>query len=302
MTIKPHVVFIDGANFMHRARSGFTLGSRFVCFNFFRNLRALVEALRPSRIVFALEGHPKARHAALPEYKANRVIDATTEEGEKQFKSLQDFHFQAGLIVELLSKCFPVSVIVHDDHEGDDTIYNVIKRGSTAVPVTVVSSDSDFIQLLQEFEHVTLYNPISKMKVGAPQYDYVYWKALRGDASDNVPAIDGLTDETAAALIDNPQAFEDFLSESSHASEFVRNTNLIRFATWSDEEAMSMRCNTPSRDWASVRLKFEEWGFLSLLKEKTWTKFTTTFDPLFGDTYVHTDASDDAVTDVGVST
>lgn len=180
-------LIIDGMNFMHRARSGFQAGDYHVVYNFVRNLKAIVERFGPDRVVLTLEGHPHHRFALLPEYKANRAIDQTTEEGAAKHRSLLDFFRQVDAIVGLLQH-LPVSVMQQRDHEADDLIHNVVKNASTAGDFIVVSSDSDFIQLLQRFSNVRLYNPIKKAFVESPDHDYVFWKALRGDASDNVPA------------------------------------------------------------------------------------------------------------------
>lgn len=285
----PHIVCIDGMNFLHRARAGFTMGDYHVVFNAFRNLRALVEQLQPTRLVFVLEGHPKWRYDLMPEYKANRKIDVSPDgqavdpANEKRLADLKNFFRQVPIITSALASVFPVSVVRHPDHECDDTIYNLIKRSSSAVPWTVVSNDSDFVQLLNEFEHVKLYNPHSKSYEQDPGYDYVVWKALRGDGSDNIPGIPGIGDETATQLVNDPDGLVRLFERADAASRFERNVELIKFRTWTDDEAMQMSSSDPIRDWEHVRKLFVEMGFNSLLKEKTWSKFVDTFDVLWGD-------------------
>ena len=285
----PHIVCIDGMNFLHRARAGFTLGDYSVVFNAFRNLRALTEQLQPTRLVFVLEGHPKWRYDLLPEYKANRKIDVCAEgqalnpADEKRLVDLKNFFRQVPIITSALASVFPVSVVRHPDHECDDTIYNLIKRSSSAVPWTVVSNDSDFTQLLNEFKHVKLYNPHLKSYESEPDYDYVTWKALRGDGSDNIPGVPGIGDETAKELVNDPDALTRIFQDQVVSETFARNVELIKFRTWSDDEAMQMSSSDPIRDWEHVRKLFEEMGFNSLLKEKTWNKFVDTFDVLWGD-------------------
>lgn len=291
---EPHVLCIDGHNFLHRARSGFTAGQYAVIFNFFRALRAQVELHKPTRIYIAMEGHPKARHDMLPHvgepggvgkavgYKANRIIEPGTAKADAHM----DFIRQATLIMELL-RCFPVSVVRHPDYEADDTISNLIRRSTSAVSWTVLSNDSDFIQLLDRFQNVKLYNPMTKAFVEAPQeYAYLFWKALRGDGSDNIPGIPGIGDKTAAKLASDPEEAASFFGDKEHGAErnaiYQRNMKLIRFADWSDEEMVHMTSSSPTRDWETVRNAFEAWDFKSLLKQPTWDKFTATFDALWG--------------------
>ena len=280
------ILCVDGFNFLHRARAGFNLGDYPVVFNFFRNFRALVELHKPTRIYFVLEGHPRKRYEMLPEYKANRRIDLP--EGEpvppevaKKVAELESFFRQAHLIVNLLGAHFPVSLLRHPDYECDDVIYNVIRRSSSAVPWVVASNDSDFTQLLNEFSHVKIYNPIAKEYVTAPPFDYVTWKALRGDGSDNIPGLPGIGDKTAEELVNDPDRLRALFQDQALAEQFDRNCKLIRFHTWTDEDAMQMMCSQPTKNWDAVALKFDEWLFKSLLKEGTWQKFQATFDPLW---------------------
>lgn len=295
---QPRILCVDYHNFLHRSRSGFTSGDYSIIFNFFRGLRAQVELHKPTRVIFADEGHPRAKHELLQPtgeptetgkvvgYKANRIIVS----GTPQAMAHASFMRQADEIWKLLVTCFPVSLIRHHDYEADDTIYNVIKRSSSAVPWLVVSNDSDFTQLVQQFSWVQVYNPMSKTYVVPPAYDYVTWKALRGDASDNIPGIPGVGDKTAeklaSSLLVDAKEFNAFFSEPEtkhkRSEIFARNQKLIQFTDWSDEQALEMTSSSPTRDWEAVALAFSRWGFRSLLKEKTWEKFKSTFDPLFG--------------------
>jgi DNA polymerase-1 len=195
---QPKIMICDGYNLLHRARGGFQLGDFNIAFNFFRGFRALVELHKPTRVYFVLEGCPKARFETLLSYKANRIVDESSE--PEKYKSLEDFHRQKKLILDLMTRHLPVSVVRHQDFEGDDVIYNLIKRSSSAVPWVVVSNDTDFTQLLNEFHNVSIYNPIAKTFVSQPDFCYVTWKALRGDGSDNIPGIPGVGPKTAAML------------------------------------------------------------------------------------------------------
>ena len=282
----PHILIVDGQNFLHRARSGFQLGDFAVVFNFMRNFRAQVELHKPTRVYFVLEGHPKKRVELFPEYKANRKVDfdSTDPEVMKKVVEMKNFFRQADIIVDTLSRYFPVSVIRHSDFECDDVIYNLIKRATTAVDFTVISNDSDFTQLLNEFDNVKVYNPMLKEYVVKTDYDYVSWKSLRGDGSDNIPGIPGIGDKTADLIINDADALATLFEDTDKAALFLKNYELIKFHTWSDEDAMQMTCSTSEKNWLCVAELFNEWGFKSILKENTWAKFCDTFNPLFGDT------------------
>lgn len=194
------------------------------------------------------------------------------------------FHRQKLIIIGLLKSYFPISVIRHPHHECDDVIHNLINRSSRAIPWTVVSNDTDFIQLLQEFPNVSLYNPMKKEFVEAPEYDYVSWKALRGDGSDNIKGVPGFGDKRAAELVSDLNVLRERLAgDPAMLETFLRNTQLIRFITWDDEESLQMASWHAERGlWEHLATAFRSMGFRSLLKEKTWNKFVNTFEPLWG--------------------
>lgn len=273
------ILAIDFMNQAHRARSGFQLGPAPVVFNFFRQFRALVSKFNPTRIYIALEGKPVKRHAALSEYKANRIIAPD----DPRAADLQKFFEQTSIIVDLLTKHFPVSVIRHPLHEADDTLANVIRASSTAVDWILVSSDTDFIQLLHDRPNLRLFNPVRNEFILAPQYDYCIWKALRGDATDNIPGIPGIGDKTAEKLALDPEALGEKLSDPSIAEIFSRNYDLIRFVEWSDEERMQMTSSSPAQDWGAVKTVFEGYGFNSMVREDLWQKYVASFENLWGD-------------------
>ena len=175
-----------------------------------------------------------------------------------------------------------MSVVRHPTSECDDTIANLVKRSSSAVPWVIASSDTDFIQLLQEKDNLKLYNPVRKEFVEAPDYPYVTWKALRGDATDNIPGIAGVGDKTAEKLASDPEKLSEFLSRPEVASIFTRNYDLINFMEWSDEERDQMTSSSPSKNWDNVRTAFEEFGFKSITKDDSWEKFTGSFEHLWG--------------------
>jgi len=275
------ILALDFMNAAHRARSGFLAGDHPVVFNFFRGFRALVEQFKPTRVYVALEGRPQARHELMGEYKANRVVAADDPRAAEMAK----FFRQVDIIKELLVNHFPVSVVRHPRHEADDTIANLVRSSSSAIDWVVASSDSDFIQLLETNPNMRLYNPVRKEFVKAPEnYPYVVWKALRGDATDNIPGIPGCGDKTAAKLAEavGTDEFKDYLLQGDREAIFTRNMDLIQFVEWSRDEAADMTSSTPAKDWDTVKSRFSQFEFASIVKDGTWQKFVGTFDKLWG--------------------
>jgi 5'-3' exonuclease len=375
-------LLIDGANFMHRARAGFQEGPHPLLFNFYRNLRAQVALHDPDRVIYVLEGHPKARHAESGTYKANRVIDETLPENEKKVDEMKRLFAGYSDILELMTKAFPITVVRHPDHECDDVIHNLAKtlpfaigapvrmseahkkalRGkcgeagkhlgpfdsgegddpggdcwgcssahvdefgeSTGViegladynncadtdvewdpnkvgpefrvkyvpeglrytyaqhelqplsEIVIASSDSDFIQSLA-LPCVSLWNMAKKEFITAPPYDYPQWKALKGDLTDNIKGIPGVGERTATKLATDPEKFASFLSDPEKARIYERNIRLIRFHDFSDEDWSGLARHEGKADWDEAKRVFDSYGFQSITNDKSWKKFTKTFD------------------------
>ena len=270
------ILCIDGMNFAHRARGGWSMGPAPVVFNFMRNFRSLVQQFSPSRVYFVLEGKPQQRIDALPEYKANRVI----EPGSEKESEMKKFFEQVGVVVDIMSRRFPVSVVRHPRYECDDVIYNLVRNSSKTAEWVIASNDSDFTQLLNEFDNVKLYNPMLKKFVEKPDYHYVAWKSLRGDASDNIPGI--VSDGVATKMVNDPDLLREFFANSDNMVQFNKNFGLIKFIEWVEGEAEQMTCSSPERGWEDVKQLFDGYGFKSLTKDGSWDKFVGTFDKLWG--------------------
>lgn len=274
----PKLLVCDGYNLMHMARSGFGMGPAPVVFNFFRSFRSLVEKHKPSRIVFTLEGQPKKRLEALPTYKANREVDPADT---KKLESLKKFHEQKEVIINLLKTKFPVSVVRHPSYEADDVINTIVRNASSAIDVTVVSSDTDFIQLLDDLPNVKLYNPVKKAYIERHETgDYVLWKSLKGDPTDNIEGFKGVGEQTASRLVQQPELLESFLREQPERVEKLHlNMTLVKLCMI--QELDELESSTPKRDWDGVKNVFETYVFKSIVADKYWTKFVSTFDSLW---------------------
>ena len=262
------VVFLDAYNLIYRALSGFTKGENYVIYNFFRGLRPLVEKYNPDLVYFVLEGKPKHR-ALLSEgkYKSNR-------------KSKGDhFHLQKASIIQAVKTFFPIISVRHPNFECDDVIATyVMKHAQNGDDCFVISSDSDFIQL-HNICNVTLYNPIKKKEIEKPDYDYVTWKALRGDPTDNISGIPKVGDKTADKLVNNPKLLKEYLDKPGYREIFDRNVNLIRLVDLRNSED-EMEINTSHLDEEGLRKYFERLEFTSMIKEKTWKNYIKTFKEL----------------------
>ena len=263
--MKQKILILDGANLIYRARYSFSnKGDYGVIYSFFRSLRPLVERHQPDRMYFVLEGTPVARIARLPTYKANRVYEKD-----------ESFNTQRDRIIEMLQH-FPVTIIKHSRHEGDDVIAHLVRYKHPEDVCTIISSDTDFIQLVSDNCH--LYNPIKKKFIPKPDYDYLMWKALRGDACDNIPGLPRVGDKTATKLATNPKEFENFFESKPHLREhYSNNLDLIGFE---DVDTTTLEQHECVKNLDIIKSKFTQMGFVSIINERPWNKFENTFGGL----------------------
>ena len=128
--------------------------------------------------------------------------------------------------------------------------------------------------------NVKLYNPIRKVFIETPEYDYVTWKALRGDATDNIPGIPGCGDKTATKLMTGkPELLKEYLSQKDRMKIFEKNVNLIRLVDFSNDLSM-LQYTHGHLDAEMLKETFADLGFDSMIKEKTWNKYINTFKGL----------------------
>ena len=144
--------------------------------------------------------------------------------------------------------------------------------------VTIISSDSDFTQLLNSFEeNFRIYNPVKKSFVEKPDYDYVTWKALRGDPTDNIAGIPGVGDKTAEKLCKNPKLLCERLESKDVREVFENNVNLIRLVDFSNN-LDKVEVYVGKFDEVTLKMAFEKMSFTSMTKDSTWKKYCDTFN------------------------
>ncbi len=238
-------------------------------FNFFRNLRPIIEQFSPDKCFFVLEGHPQFRYDLFADYKANRIIKQAASK-EKLDKFLQS----KDEIVRILQH-FPITVARAANYEADDVIASLCDNMRDE-ELTILSNDSDYIQLLQRsYPHCQIYNPIKKTFMEAPPYPYVAWKCLNGDKSDNIPAL--LKPKKAMDTVTNPDLFKKFMDVEENRANFSVNRQLIEFRSVPMEEIMLVE---GQRNFDAVKQEFARMEFQSIINDKSWAKFTKTFDCL----------------------
>lgn len=248
-----------------------------VVFNYFRNLRALVDPFAPHKIIDVREGHPAFRYELLPEYKANRIVKtgkAPTKSDISRAKSKARFDAAYPEICRLM-KYLPISSVRHPFFEADDLISTLVDDLRDE-DVIVVSGDSDLLQLDQRgYKNLRIYHPIKKTMQKAPAWHYLTWKCLRGDKqSDNIGGL--MSDKKAEALVSDPPALKEWLEKTEeNRANFEINRKLIELAKVPLDEAIFEDGTT---DYETLAIEFKQLDFVSMLEPNYWARFKQTFN------------------------
>lgn len=262
------VLLLDGYNMLYRARYGFKVGENPAIYAFFRSFRSVINKFKPDITYFVLEGYPKRRNELMDDYK-----------GQREYDNSDDFRRQKRKIIQMVKDYFPVNVVRHPDYECDDVLASLAYDRHPNDKCVVVSTDTDFLQMLQNHKHVKVYNPIKKKYAQAPDVDYVSLKSLVGDKADNIPGFVGIGKVRGTKLLEEPGKLEEFLSEGSRREKYLLNREMIEFHDLS-EDIKDVEESRGRPDWQKVYGEFAEMGFGSIIKKSFWPKFQATFDAL----------------------
>lgn len=237
-------------------------------FNFFRNLRPLVEDGAPNKIFACLEGYPKFRYDLFPNYKANRI----TKQGTMNKEQADKFQATKDEVLRLL-QFLPITIAHAQHYEADDLIAT-LSENMKEEDLTIITNDKDYLQLLQkDYQHITIYNPIKKEAMVAPDYLFIPYLSLIGDKSDNIPRL--MSEKKALQHITNPPLFKTFMGQEENRARFAMNKALIEFRQVPEEEII-LQEGTWQPD--QLKVEFDSMDFQSIINEKSWKKYTETFD------------------------
>lgn len=218
MTATPKLLLIDGHSLAFRSYYAFAKGRdgglrtssgipTSVSFGFIKALLETIEAESPDYVAIAFDlGGPTYRHEADETYKAGRV-----ETPEDFIPDLENLRGMLGAM--------NLPVVVSPGYEADDVIGTMARKAANqGWTVRILSGDRDLFQLVDEHELTKILYMCTtfgkaapppkefgiqevKDKMGVFPSQVVDFKALCGDASDNIPGVRGIGEKTATQLI-----------------------------------------------------------------------------------------------------
>ena len=172
---------------------------------FLKSIGYAIRMSDPTKVVVIFDGigGSNARRNLYPEYKANRNSSRITNHNifSSKDEESESINNQISRLVQYL-QCLPVTVISIDGLEADDIIgylANKFQAHDETQKVTIMSADKDFLQLVSDKVHC--YSPTKKKiytpkdvleEFGVSSSNFLNYKILMGDTSDNIPGITGL--------------------------------------------------------------------------------------------------------------
>lgn len=215
------------------------------------------------------------RKEIFEEYKAQRQ------------KAPDELYFQIPLVKEVLRK-FNIAVFEKEGYEGDDLIGTISKKENGNLQKIILSGDLDNLQLINEqVKVVFLGNSISTLSIyDAKKVQEKYeirpdqivdFKALKGDASDNIPGVLGIGEKTAVNLLKEFGNLENVYNNIDSISGKTKDKliegkekaylskELARIRTDVEFDFDIEKCKWGEFEKEEVIKAFEEFGFKTLI-------------------------------------
>jgi DNA polymerase-1 len=284
------LVLLDGNALIHRAYHALppltTKKGELVnaVYGFTLTLLSVLEKFQPDCIAasFDLAG-PTFRHKQFTDYKATRV------------KAPDDLYAQIPRVKEVV-KAFNIPIYEKEGFEADDCVGTLARQAEKKdVETIIVTGDNDALQLVtpntkvftlrKGIKDTILYDEKAvEAKYGFKPASIPDYKGLAGDASDNIPGVEGIGAKTATDLLKQFGTLENIYTHLSEAKESVRkkleadkdnaflSKELGAIDTNAPVELDLQACATQDFNKLSVENLFRELGFVSLIKRLSMNK------------------------------
>ena len=230
LDVNDRVLIVDGLNLYLRVfavngalnDNGVPVGG---LTGFLRSLAYAIREVNPTRVIIVYDGAggSQRRRKIHSDYKSNRKPgkritrwDAFKNASEEK----ESMKIQFSRLIEYLD-FLPINVISIDRIEADDTIA-YIAHTLLDKEVTIMSADQDFLQLVND--RITVWSPTKKKfytprmveaDYGIPAHNFLMYKVLMGDKSDNITGVKGLGPKKL------PKILPDLLTQQTLDLDFI---------------------------------------------------------------------------------
>ncbi|PJF48767.1 MAG: DNA polymerase I [Chloroflexi bacterium] len=240
-----------------------------VVYTFANMLLRVWNEQQPDYIAAAFDVGATFRDAIYPEYKSTRQ------------KSPETLEEQVTRIQHLL-KTFDIPIFTAEGFEADDVLGTLARRAAgEGMEVMIVTGDRDALQLVspavkvltsrQRFEDTILYDEaLVESTYGVRPDQLIDYKALVGDASDNIPGVRGIGEKTAQALLQQYGTLDGIYAHlDAIAPKRVRGAlEAGRDAAYLSRQLAAIRTDLPlDVNWDACAAQFDYQRVLSLFRE-----------------------------------
>ncbi|GAB4467860.1 MAG: DNA polymerase I [Anaerolineae bacterium] len=206
-------------------------------------------------------------------------------------KMPEDLQRQIARIHEVLD-AFSIPVLEVEGYEADDVLGTVARLAEEmGVETVIITGDKDLLQLARERTTIQLpgrtagevqnYGPADVLeRFGVRPEQFVDFKALIGDKSDNIPGVPGIGEKTAARLLQEYGSLDGIYEKlesvtprrigeilAAHREDAYLSRELSRIITEVPLTFDLEACRTHEFDGEKVAAIFQELEFRSLLKQ-----------------------------------
>ena len=283
---KPHLYLVDGSSYIFRAyhrlppltnRHGQPAGAVYGYTTMLWKLAdGLSKAEGPTHMAVILDASEQThRNRMYEQYKAHRP--PPPEDLVPQFP-----------LIRVATRAFSIPCIEENGLEADDIIACYVTAAKAAGwRVTIVSSDKDLMQLIDEDAGIDMLDTMNDRRIGREQVLEKFGVppekvgdvlALMGDSVDNVPGVPGIGPKTASQLIQTYGDLDTVLASTDAITKPKLKQSLIDYADDArlSRELVRLVCDAPLPEpLESLALKnippaplqafLEDQGFKSLL-------------------------------------
>lgn len=205
------LILVDGHNMLFRLFFGMQRSIRHedgrdvkCAVGFASSLKKLVDEFDANKLLVLFDSitSTASRIEAFPDYKQNRIDYSQVEPEDNPFTQLPDVYKTLDFL--------DIGYLEADGFEADDYIASICKTYQDSYEIIIVSTDSDFNQLINE--RVSVYKPRGKHsmmltpivveeKFAVKPDQIIEYKSLIGDTADNIPGIKGIGPKRAAEIL-----------------------------------------------------------------------------------------------------
>ena len=203
---------------------------------------------KTTRVVLCYDGTEgcNARTKLFPPYKQNRraELEEDTDE-ERKIPDIRQNFADLGFNPDEMGTGW--EALYETTKEADDLLAEELAR-IDKTEVLIMSADSDLFQCwnlhpkvrIHNFQVEILKTEVEK-KLGIPISKYADWKAIAGDASDNIPGVPNLGGTAAATLLRTYKGLED-IPEEYLTTVVVSDPEMVttKLSTFRAEQELSM--------------------------------------------------------------